>query len=554
MQRIIQKIRSLNNGYHIASAVFAFVASLMVFYYLKEGSLPLWMGVSLLLLRIVLLYFFCLFVFCIVNEIMSHDWIVDKPWRRQSAWKVIVITMMILIIVWLPFLVIKYPGASCWDTNQMLIQFRTGQISSHHSLLYTYLIGSLVDVFEKDGHPNRGLFVFVVIHYLFLAFSFSYATGYLWKRRVKYSVIIGALVYWVINPHILGYIGVAMKDIPYAACMVLLTTLFMELTDSEAAFSRSPEKMILLFSVIVLSCLIRKNGIYLASSIIVYLIIQIIKRRNYLRCTIIVLAGVVMFGLLHAGMMRWLNADSSSVAETLSVPLQQTARYVTEHEDDVTDDERAVIDSVIDYKKIKSSYTRYKSDAIKGTYRGNSGKLPEYFKVWWRQLLRHPASYLAAYCDMYYYTFIPSSDTDNISLYRDYNIGYEAGKLIDLRQIDRVHCGFFSKPEKLETSKSWIVAACDALYHSIVVGTVSNIAVCVWIMLFLFAKLLIDRKKCGLVFLPCLVALVFAVVGPAVYGHSRYLFPVVYTLPMICIYEVLQYSGHKAEKTGGVEL
>lgn len=66
--------------------------------------------------------------------------------------------------------------------------------------------------------------------------------------------------------------------------------------------------------------------------------------------------------LLYYGMNAWvypmLNVQKGSTREMLSLPFQQTARYLRDNPQDVTEDEKKIISAVLDYEKIQSFIIR----------------------------------------------------------------------------------------------------------------------------------------------------------------------------------------------------
>ena len=76
----------------------------------------------------------------------------------------------ILAAAWLPHMIIKYPGAMCWDSWQMLTQYRHHTITNFHSPYYSVLIGFSTGLFEKNGHAEYGLYLFAVFHFYYTPF------------------------------------------------------------------------------------------------------------------------------------------------------------------------------------------------------------------------------------------------------------------------------------------------------------------------------------------------------------------------------------------------
>ena len=59
--------------------------------------------------------------------------------------------------------------------------------------------------------------------------------------------------------------------------------------------------------------------------------------------------------------------------------MQQTARYIRDYGNEVTDDERTAIEKVLDYDAIAQSYMPELSDGVKQYYKNpGKGDLPRY--------------------------------------------------------------------------------------------------------------------------------------------------------------------------------
>ena len=77
---------------------------------------------------------------------------------------------------WLPNIIIKYPGAMCWDTWDMLFCYRTGySLNAQHSAFYSLLLGYSVTFFERLGHADWGLWLLILGQYLLYVLAFGYS-------------------------------------------------------------------------------------------------------------------------------------------------------------------------------------------------------------------------------------------------------------------------------------------------------------------------------------------------------------------------------------------
>ena len=258
--------------------------------------------------------------------------------------------------------------------------------------------------------------------------------------------------------------------------------------------------------------------------------IEVIKKRERSKACEIIISSVVFFLIVNSALTHIYNVPSQSLRHVLCVPMQQTARYVKYHGDEVTKDEKKTINTVLEYDKIAQQYDPRIVDYIKIIYKEN-GDIGKYLLVWLKQFFRHPGCYIAAYTEQFYYIFSYEASADNISLYRDVYGGYEGGRPSGVSAREP-----FSNPPALNKFKVWIVDVCNGLHHNLITGTLSNLSLNVYVFLVLIA-IVISRKKKGLVpFVPSLVALFFALVGPVIFAHPRYLFPLSYNILILIGY------------------
>ncbi len=59
------------------------------------------------------------------------------------------------------------------------------------------------------------------------------------------------------------------------------------------------------------------------------------------------------------------DIEKGSIREMLSLPFQQTGRYVLTYSDEVTDQERQAIDKILDYDSLSDGYNPLLADYVK---------------------------------------------------------------------------------------------------------------------------------------------------------------------------------------------
>lgn len=116
-----------------------------------------------------------------------------------------------------------------------------------------------------------------------------------------------------------------------------------------------------------------------ANIILIFLLTK--KKKRYLAaslfCLIFVWIGYNNIFLPLSGV------QPGSKREMLSVPFQQTARYINCYPDEVTQEEKNAIDKVLDYEHIADNYNPEASDQVKNTFNENATneELKNYFRV-----------------------------------------------------------------------------------------------------------------------------------------------------------------------------
>ena len=115
-------------------------------------------------------------------------------------------------------------------------------------------------------------------------------------------------------------------------------------------------------------CFWRNNGIYVV--IISFIVLLISKTMKSYKKSVAFMLALIM--LLYYGMNAWvypmLNVQKGSTREMLSLPFQQTARYLRDNPQDVTEDEKKIISAVLDYEKIPELYNPNIADYARNTF------------------------------------------------------------------------------------------------------------------------------------------------------------------------------------------
>ena len=268
--------------------------------------------------------------------------------------------------------------------------------------------------------------------------------------------------------------------------------------------------------------LFRNNGFHILLLSIPFLLI--IKSKNRKKIAFHFLVVIVFFFSYHHIILPYFKVTPSSPREVLSVPFQQTARYVSKYEKEVTEKEREVIDKILGYDTLKYRYHPEKADDVKNKFNPHSTKqdMKDYFNIWLEQFKKHPLTYLEATLNNtygYYYPF-----TSDWYIYTKYN------KVLKEHHFDYHY-------NKLDYLRFFFIIFGVIFPFLPIVGLFVNIGFSTWILFFMISYLIYLKKyKNILSYLPSILILLVCFVSP-VNTYFRYMLPNIFAMPtMIAIF------------------
>ena len=159
----------------------------------------------------------------------------------------------------------------------------------------------------------------------------------------------------------------------------------------------------------------RNNCIYAVLPATVFLIITMLHQKQQIQKLLVIIVCVLFYFFYNSCIFNYGGVTPGSSIEALSIPLQQTARTVKYYGDQLTDEEKNGISSLLKYEQLSEAYDPILSDPVKNNCvlpRGERASQAKtvYIKTWIKMLLKYPVTYIeAAVGQSYgYYTFTPN--------------------------------------------------------------------------------------------------------------------------------------------------
>lgn len=442
---------------------------------------------------------------------------------------------------WLCHILLRYPGAMSYDNwRQLSYYFGYCDYTTAQPIFHTWLFGIFIRFGLWTGSANMGLFLFIVFQSLIM--SCVLAWSLLLMKNWKTPVWLRALVMGIycIAPYYAGYASFPIKDFLYTAFFLLFLLYLMDWIGDSAGFWNRTGRSAGWVLTVCLFILCRKNGIYVYIPVAVCMAVKelvrllknkknkLISDRKIIKALVCLILPLLLVKGTEGIITNHYNVQKDSPKEMLSLPFQQTARYVRDYGDEVTEEEKEAIARVLDYDKIPKVYLELTADPVKTTFHVDTNEeLLAYFKVWFQQFLKHPLCYIEATWNQNYYVFAP--DIDNIVYNKDCNVGEEI--MWDIGILDQIN---FEVPGFMQGICAIMVSYYSLLSRLPVIGLLNNVAFYMILLFVMFIFMLKDQcRKELLIMLPLCLSFLIILAAPQIQNQPRYAFPIIYAMPTV---------------------
>ena len=459
----------------------------------------------------------------------------EPPIKKKAA--VFFGSMAIMLIMWLPVALYLYPAVITEDSIWQLQQ-ATGQteLTNHHPVLHTMIIRLTYSLGQWlfNGDDTKSVLVYSVTQQLFLSGCFAYLVENLYNSKAKKPVVICSLLFYIIPVYHAAYSVTMWKDVWFGGIIAVLSSLLWRLFTKKKKFRLSVSETALLFVFSLGMCLMRSNGLY-AFVLLLIAGTVIFMRRNIV--TVAVMATALAAALIIKGpVYNGMGVKPVDTVESLSIPIQQVA-YVVKNTNNLTNEQRELLDKAVDTDMIKDEYLNWLSDNIKNLVREHgdqeylSKHKAEYLKLWAELGIKYPDKYLKAYINQtcgYWYPDVQYW----ITSYRCLNDGF------DIKADSKA--GPFS---------DFIMFYINAYIETPFLGLLWSIGTGVWVFIFMIGTAVRrHRRSVLIVYLPVLSVWLTLLIATPVYSEFRYIYSLFTSMPLFCVIPFLKIET-ESEKT-----
>ena len=549
-----------NKKGHYTTIILSLLFSLFLLFGYSYNTIGNWNlifgSLRLFLLSLIIFIGYYIFFNCTIN--LLYEYINNHNFKEKASKNKIlnfifnehpfISTFIILFICYLPYIIAFYPGILSPDPSNQIKQFygiktkyndysimldENITITNHHPVLHTVILGGLTYFGKTLGSENFGIFLYSIMQTILLISLLSYTIYYMKKLETPIYLRLITLIIYAFVPIFPLYAMSTLKDVIFAILVIFYILKLFELIRFNNKENYTIKNCIILITLMLLITLFRNNGIYLILMSFPFLLI--IDKKNRFKILITLLIPVMAYYGFEKILLPSLKITPGSIREVLSIPFQQTARYVKEYPDDVTNEEKEVIDKVLGYENLAKRYDPQKSDPVKNKFNKYATKedLSNYFKVWFLDFFKHPNVYLEATINNTYGYFYP--DAKKWYVYYSYDtrlsedgIDYHYNNLTTLRNVLSNYAITFP--------------------YIPIIGAIVSIGICTWICMLLWAFIMRSKQYKYLIYLTPVLSLILVCIASPVNTYFRYTLGYTFAIPILIAIYLWIVNEYKNER------
>lgn len=453
----------------------------------------------------------------------------------QNSWLVCYISLLrqrpfftafiTFFIAYIPYIILSYPGIFMGDTPyQINLISENITLNNHHPILHSLLIHLFVIIGKVCFNSyNIGIFLYCIFQFLIVLTALSSLIKIYVKNNTNTYIIIFTMLYFVFSPRIQSYMFTITKDVLFAAFLLFF---ILTLQNSQKEFMKNIGLVISSVCIILL----RNDGKYMI--LLSALIIGILNRSSR-RQMMLIAAGTICISVFYGKVaLPYFQITPGSRREMMSIPFQQTARYLRDAGIDVTSEEKKTIEQILDYEHLPELYDPNISDPVKATFneQASSDDLKRYFRCWVQMFLKHPGIYLQATINNKYLFFYPVSLPSGIY---SYSWSIDCMEKTNELTKDTIHTDF-SYPNELNIFRNTYEQLRETIFGFPVISILLSSAAYIWLLI-LWTCYCMKKKSVEsiLYIIPLYIQLLICIAGPCNGNYFRYLYPIAFCLPSV---------------------
>ena len=408
-----------------------------------------------------------------------------------------------------------------WTSKYLILISENVKLNNHHPVFHSLLIHLFI-VIGKVGFNsyNFGIFLYCFFQLIMVLCIIALLMKIYVEQQINSTTIFLTLLYFIFSPRIQNYMFLITKDVLFSV-FLLLFILF---------FQNNRKHNILFLISLVGIILLRNDGKYL---LLISVVVTGIFKKNLRKNMLLISSGILCLTTIYSQIiLPSFQITPSSRREILSVPFQQTARYIRDAKSDVSIEEKQAISRILSYNQLADKYNPNLADPVKNTFNEFATKsdMKQYFRCWFQMLKKHPGIYLQAIINNKYRFFYPSSILSNPYFY---SWSVNSMEITNNLTADEIHTDF-AYPPQLNIFRNTYEQFREAIFHLPVLSVLLSSATYTWLLILWTCYCLKCKNITSILYTtPLYVQLLICMAGPCNGDYFRYIYPIAVCLPVV---------------------
>lgn len=293
----------------------------------------------------------------------------SKTSFNTVSFKHLTLLGFIIFVCWLPVFLAYFPGICSYDFSIQMGQAESGVYSDHHPFMHTLCIQFFWNLGKNIfASGTIGIAIYTLFQMIILLASFIYSLYILNKCNIHKYWLYGLTTFYALFPPNAFMSVSATKDTIFAAFVLFMTCSLLYVLRSFITKTSCKLEYIILILSSIGTIFFRNNGRYALLAMIAVTLLLLIFHRTY-RVKYSMILSFSVAALFIA--ITILNLTQSAIEctqgdrrEMLSIPIQQWARIINRHEQELDTETVAFIKQCIDEEGLYE-YDPYISDPVK---------------------------------------------------------------------------------------------------------------------------------------------------------------------------------------------
>lgn len=308
----------------------------------------------------------------------APNWRTGQEQTRRGLWRLPtkkrwLLLSGVMFVTWFMWWVFLWPGSLTRDSYNQLIQaLGLVSYSDAHPIAHTLAIQVILKpALAVTGDISVAISVVTLVQALGFALALALCLELFDKLGAPSWLLTTILVLTVVNPFV-GWMSVTLWKDVWLSVFLLIFASCSALTVQRILASKRPgwQLLLLLFASAVGAMLAKRTGVFIVAPTI--LVVGVFLRGYRLQWGAVGGSALAVYFGIHTALLALLNVAPAVETEAWSLPSQQIARVVNEHEALLSSEQLAGLEHYFPETNLGEVYLPYISNPVKGALDGEA--------------------------------------------------------------------------------------------------------------------------------------------------------------------------------------